>query len=300
MSLTWVPHAAHAAGKAATCHLLATSAGFVQPWLRNCTCIHVKLCAPARMLLPICRNLAVMATVNTVPLLAANLGYASINITSEQQDLLQKLSNLTDASATAAAAAAAADASNADAAVAGASSSRAAGGGDGSPRGSERQQLQQPRGLELAGQKRSSAEAELPLPGPAAKLAANGRSGPAAASAGVSAGKVIDGPPAVLRLQLSGTDAAKQQAVLQERQHKLQQQQNEKGGKQDQQQQQQGVQQELQRVQVELGVLEQLCGAGLDVCLPVTQGSSSSAATRCMGVTLQLGVKNLQELADAR
>jgi hypothetical protein len=249
------------------------------------------------MLHPVCRNLAVMATVNTVPLLAANLGYASISITSEQQDLLQKLSNLTDASATAAAAAA--DVSNADAAAAGASSSRAAGGGDGSSRGSERQ-LQQPRGSDLAGQKRSSAEAELPLPGPAAKLAANGRSGPAAASAGVSAGKVIDGPPAVLRLQLSGTDAAKQQAVLQERQHKLQQQQNEKGGKQDQQQQQQGVQQELQRVQVELGVLEQLCGAGLDVCLPVTQGSSSSAATRCMGVTLQLGVKNLKELADAR
>jgi hypothetical protein len=103
----------------------------------------------------------------------------------------------------------------------------------------------------------------------------------------------------VLRLQLSGTDAAEQRAVLQERQHKLQQQQGENGVKQDQQQQQQQAE-VLQRVQAELGVLEQLCGAGLDVCLPVTQGSSSSAATRCMGVTLQLGVRDLKEMVDAR
>lgn len=144
-----------------------------------------------------------------------------------------------------------------------------------------------------SGQKRSSAEAELPMPANA-KQNANARRKRAAAAAAAAAdqggagGEAMQQQAALLRMKLTEEDAAEQRQLLQQ-----QQQQQQEGDEQEQQQRQQQL--ELQRV-----ALEKLSGDGLDVLLAVPEGSNAAAATRCLGVTLQLSVKDLKELADSR
>jgi hypothetical protein len=93
-----------------------------------------------------------------------------------------------------------------------------------------------------------------------------------------------------MRLQLTGEHASEQRQVLQKLRECLQ----------DKQRQRQDVQQELQELDGQMEKLGQLCGAGLDVMLPVAQGSSSNPRRRCLGVTLQLAVTDLKQLNNAR
>lgn len=232
-----------------------------------------------------------LATFNTLPLLAANLGYSAVDLSTEQPDLLLKLQDLSGATATAGAGSSAAAASGEwDVDMAADSPPVCA--------GPMQQQQQSP----AAGRKkRSSAEAELPNSTHPAKLAANGQAGASSAAAAVATGggsaasKLPEGPPARLRLRLGSEEAQEQRQILQQRKEALQGQQQQQ---QDMQQQRQQLKQQQLRVEGQLEFLELLCsGDGLDVVLPVAQGSGR---TRCMGVTLQLDVADLKELADAR
>jgi hypothetical protein len=103
--------------------------------------------------------------------------------------------------------------------------------------------------------------------------------------------QVQDAKPMFLRLTLTEADAAQQRQVLQARRAALQQQ---------PQQQQCQQQQQLDAVDAELSQLELLAGGGLDVRLPVPQGSGLNPDTRCLGVTLQLNVASLKQLVEAR
>ena len=72
---------------------------------------------------------------------------------------------------------------------------------------------------------------------------------------------------------------------------------------QEQEPQQQQQQSEQQVVESQLALCDQLSeGDGLDVPLPVAQGSSTSRSpqTRCLGVTLQVAANDLQQLMHSR
>jgi hypothetical protein len=239
--------------------------------------------------------LGVLATFNALHLLAANLGYADIHLSTEEPGLLQKL--LSPSGSTAAAGRLGGTDGDGAAAPGGAAAAMKTNSPPVSAAAAQQEQLQQQQQLEV-GQKRNSVEAELLHPANPAKVAiSNGRAGAgssaaaAAAAGGGGGGKVSDAPAAIMRLRLTDEDASEQRQVLQRL----------KEGLQDQpRQQQEDMQQQWQELTSQMDLLRHLCGSGLDVLMPVAQGSSSNPRTRCLGVTLQLAVTDLKQLDNAR
>lgn len=309
--------------------------------------------------LPSCmlhRHAGVIAAVNTLQLLAGALGYSAVELQSAHPELLSKLADATAAGGGGGGGAGSSSSSKKGSGGGGNTSSRARrGSGDGggtpplakgqaaadgafqtdSPSAQFDPQQQQ---QQVSGQKRSSTEAELPMPA-LSKLATGVRNsspaGAAAAAAAASAGSTPKAceaggpPPPLLRLRLSEEDAAEQRQVLLQRQQQAllaaedghqkaphNQQQQRKAGEEEEEegelqlqdsqdqddhnkQQQQQAGQGQGPYAAELALLDQLSGpTGLDV--PLLQSQRTAGTSSAASATRCTGLTLTVDVSDMR